>query len=42
MNIQLLTPKFLRNDIITRSNQNGVNANTASYPNLRPLEKDTV
>lgn len=42
MNIQALTPKFLRNDIITRSNQNGLNANNASYPNLRPLEKDTV
>lgn len=44
MNIQLLTPKFLqnRNDIITRSNQKGLNVNNASYPNLRPLEKDTV
>lgn len=42
MNIQALTPKFLRNDIITRSNQNGLNVNNASYPNLRPLEKDTV
>lgn len=40
MNIQLLTPKFLRNDIITRSNQNGLN--NASYPNLSPLGKDTV
>lgn len=42
MNIQALTPKFLRNDIITRSNQNGLNVKNASYPNLRPLEKDTV
>lgn len=42
MNIQALTPKFFRNDIITRSNQNGLNVNNASYPNLRPLEKDTV
>lgn len=42
MNIQALTPKFLRNDIITHSNQNPLNVNNASYPNLRPLEKDTV
>ncbi len=42
MNIQALTPKFLRNDIITRSNQGGLNANNVSYPNLRPLAKDTV
>lgn len=42
MNIQALTPKFLRNDISTRSNQNPLNVNNASYPNLRPLEKDTV
>lgn len=42
MNIQALTPKFLRNDIITRSNQNSLNVSNASYPNLRPLEKDTV
>ncbi len=42
MNIQLLTPKFSRNDIITRSNLNGLNANNTSYPNLRPLDKDTV
>ncbi len=44
MNIQLLTPKFLqnRNDIITRSNQNGLNASNVSYPNLKPLTNDTV
>ncbi len=42
MNIQSLTSKFLRNDIITRSNHSGLNASNVSYPNLRPLEKDTV
>ena len=42
MNIQALTPKFLRNDISTRSNQNPLNVNNASYPNLRPLNQDTV
>lgn len=30
------------NSTIRRSNQNGLNAKTASYPNLRPLNKDTV
>lgn len=42
MNIQLLTPKFLNNGVIKRSNQNCLNINNASYPNLRPLEKDTI
>lgn len=51
MNIQALTPKFLQNrkslntepnSTVRRSNLINSNANTASYPNLRPLGKDTV
>lgn len=40
MNIQLLTPKFVRNDAAMYSNRNGLNNNF--YPNLRPLNQDTV
>lgn len=42
MNIQLLTPKFLSNNIVTRSNQNSLNVANASHPNLKQLDKDTV
>ena len=40
MNIKLLTPKILRNDIV--SNQKGLNVNNASYPNLKQLANDEV
>lgn len=42
MNIQSITQKFLRNNTITRSTQKGLNTNNASYPNLKPLNRDTV
>lgn len=42
MKIQALTPNFLRKDVLTRSNTRTLNAANASYPNLRPLDKDTV
>lgn len=41
MNIQTLTLKNFRNDII-RSNPNALNVNNASYPNFKPLDKDTI
>lgn len=40
MNIQLLTPQFIRNN--TNTQRNNLNSNNASYPNLKPLGKDTV
>lgn len=42
MNIQALTPKFLHNNVISRSNQNNLNAGNTSYSNLKPLGQDTV
>lgn len=51
MNIQALTPNFLQNrkslntepnSTVRRSNLINSNANTASYPQLRALENDTV